>query len=273
MNRSKRINIWDIILGILLLLMAVISFYPFAYMFLMSLTQSKDLLLTVDLSKMNFINYVRVFKNFDFLKYLKNSIIVSGTACLLNCIISSMAAYGFAKKKFPGKESIFFIYLATLMIPGQVTLIPVFTIMKKLNMLNTYPILFLPIINAFGVFLIRQFMDAVPDELLEAAKIDGCKEVSIFVSIVLPLIRTVLVSLTVFTFITSWNDFIWPLVVTTDANMKTLTLALSVLKGNYLTNYGLVMAGSTLTFLPPFILYIFLQKQFVEGIALSGVKG
>ena len=109
--------------------------------------------------------------------------------------------------------------------------------------------------------------------MLEAAKIDGCGEFRIFFHIVIPLIKPVLVSLTVFTFITSWNDFIWPLVIVTDNSMQTLTLALSVLKGQFTTNYGMVMAGSTMTFLVPFILYVFLQKQFVEGIALSGVKG
>ena len=131
----------------------------------------------------------------------------------------------------------------------------------------------LPILNAFGVFLMRQFMENVPDELIEAARIDGCGEIRVFRSVVIPLIRPVIISLTVFTFITSWNDFLWPLVICTNQNMHTLTLAISALKGNYSTNYGLVMAGSMIAFLPPFILYIFLQKQFVEGIALSGIKG
>ena len=153
------------------------------------------------------------------------------------------------------------------------TLIPVFTIMKKLGLMNTYPALFLPIINAFGVFLMRQFMVSLPDELLEAARIDGCGENRIFISIVIPLIKSVIVSLTIFTFISCWNDFLWPLVIVTKPQMQTLTLAISALKGSYSTNYGLVMAGSTLTFLPPFVLYVFLQKQFVEGIAISGIKG
>ena len=271
--RKRKLDIAKLLLGLVLLLSAITALYPFVYMFLLSLTQSKDIYLKLNPAEMNFINYDRVFRNFDFLMYMKNSIIVSSSACALNCIISAMAAYGFAKKKFPGSRAIFTLYLATLMIPGQVTLIPVFTIMRKINMLNTYPALFLPIINAFGVFLIKQFMVSLPDDLLEAARIDGCNEVQMFVRVVLPLIRTVLVSLTVFTFITSWNDFIWPLVAAPDTQMQTLTLALSVLKGNYLSNYGLIMAGSTLTFLPPFILYIFLQKQFVEGIALTGIKG
>ena len=116
-------------------------------------------------------------------------------------------------------------------------------------------------------------MGKVPDELLEAARLDGCGELRLLFSIVLPLIKPVLVSLTIFTFITCWNDFLWPLVIAPEENMQTLTLAIATLKGNYTTNYGLVMAGSTLSFLPPFILYIFLQKQFVEGIALSGTTG
>ena len=184
-----------------------------------------------------------------------------------------MAAYGFAKKRFPGRETFFILYLITMMIPGQVTLIPVFTMVRNLGLMNTYPALFLPVINAFGVFLIRQFMFGVPDELLESAKIDGASEPKIFINIVMPLIQAVLISLTIFTFITVWNDFLWPLVIASKPEMHTITLAISVLRGNYLSNYGLVMAGSTLAFLPPFILYLILQKQFVEGIALSGIKG
>jgi multiple sugar transport system permease protein len=201
-----------------------------------------------------------------------NSFIVTFCACILNGIISSMAAYGFAKKNFPAREKFFLLYLATMMIPGQVTLIPVFTLVRKIGLMNTYPALFLPVINAFGVFLIRQFMFSLPNELLESAKIDGASEPSIFTRIVLPLVQPVLISLTIFTFITVWNDFLWPLVIAGKPEMHTLTLTISVLRGNYLTNYGLVMAGSTMSFLPPFILYLILQKQFVEGIALSGIK-
>ncbi len=262
-----------LILGFLLLVCAFIALFPFVYMGLLSLTQSQTLSLDLDLSHVNLVNYSRVFRNFNFIAYFRNSTIVTVCACALNCIVASMAAYGFAKKKFPGREAIFAVFLATMMVPGQVTLIPVFSMMKKMNLLNTYLALFLPICNAFGVFLIRQFMVSVPDELLEAASLDGCGEIRRFVWIVLPLIKPVLISLTIFTFISTWNDFLWPLVVCTDQSTQTLTLGLSVLKGNYATNYGLVMAGSMLTFLPPFLLYILLQKQFVEGVALSGIKG
>ncbi len=184
-----------------------------------------------------------------------------------------MAAYVFAKKKFAGSDVIFNLMLATLMIPGQVTLIPVFTMLNELNLINTYPSLFLPVIGAFGIFLMRQFMVSVPDELLESARIEGCGENGIFLKIVIPLLRPVLISLVIFPFIPTWNDLLWPLVATTKPEMKTLTLAISALQGSYSTNYGLLMAGTTLAFLPPFLLYIVLQKQFVEGIALSGIKG
>ena len=159
------------------------------------------------------------------------------------------------------------------MLPGQVILIPVFTIMKQMNLLNTYPALFLVILDAFGVFLMRQFMEGIPDELIESAKIDGCGELRIFLQIIVPLSKPVIVSLVVFTFITSWNDFIWPLVMVTKDEMKTLTLGLSMLQNNYVSNYGLVMAGATVAFIFPFILYCILQRKFVEGIALSGIKG
>lgn len=272
-TKSPLAKAGTIALGVSLFVCAVCAFFPFIYMFALSLTQSKSLTLELSDITLSLINYGRVFNNTNFFVALKNSIIVTGSACILNCIVSSMAAYGFAKKKFPGGKAIFAMYLMTLMVPGQVTLIPVFTIMKNLKMLNSYPALSLIIVNAFGVFLIKQFMNSVPDELLEAAKIDGCPEYRIFLNIVIPLIKPVLVSLAVFTFISSWNDFIWPLVVVTKAEMRTLTLELSLLKGQFSTNYGLVMAGSTMTFLVPFILYVFLQKQFVEGIALSGIKG
>ena len=251
----------------------LIAVIPFVYMSLVSLTQKEILDFSFDVSTFSMINYARVFKNFNILVNFRNSLIVTTSACFFNALISSMAAYGFAKKHFPYRNQLFAIYLATLMIPAQVTLIPVFVIIRKLGLLNTYPALIFPILNAFGVFLVRQFMVNVPDELLEASRIDGCNEFRVFFQIVIPLVKPVLISLTIFTFITSWNDFLWPLVIASKPNVKTLTLAIAALKGSYSTNYGLVMAGSTLTFLPPFLLYIVLQKQFVAGIALSGIKG
>jgi multiple sugar transport system permease protein len=263
-----------ILTHILFVVLVLLTLAPFLYMGLTSFRHTYVLDFSFKLSEMDLKNYVTIFKNYKFFDYLLNSLIVVSAACILNTIISSLAGYAFAKKHFPAKHLIFWIYLATMIIPAQVTLIPMFIIMKKLHLLNTLVALFLPILNAFGVFLCRQFMkDGIPDELIEAARMDGCREFRIYYSLVLPLAKPVLMSLAVFTFITSWNDFIWPLIILTDSTKQTLTLALSTLQGNYATNYGLVMAGATLTFLPPFLFYVFMQKQFVEGVAFSGIKG
>lgn len=256
-----------------LIIPALLALFPFLYMIMTALRQTYSMNLLFSLDQINLKNYTTIFTNYDFVQYFTNSLVVVAFACSLNVLISSLAAFGFAKKNFAGKNLIFWVYLSTLMIPSQVILVPMFVIVQKLHLTNTYLALFLPIINAFGVFLVKQFMESIPDELLEAARIDGCKELRLFFTIVIPLVKPVLISLTVFTFITAWNDFVWPLIAITDQTMSTLTLALASLQGNYATNYGLVMAGATLTFLPPFFLYLFLQKQFVEGIALSGIKG
>ncbi len=274
MKKKKSWSVSGVIGLFFILLFTTICVAPFVYMLIMSFTKSTTLMITwKDINFTDFSNYQYVFGKSGFSRALLNSMIVVICSCFFNCVMASMAAYGFEKKNFPGKEFLFKIYMLTLMIPGQVMKIPVFIIMKKLGMLNTYFALIVIILNAFGVFLIRQFMSSVPDELLEAAKVDGCPEYRVFLNIVLPLIKPVLVSLVVFTFVTSWNDFLWPLVSTTDSSMYTLTVSLSLLKTQYQTNYGLILAGPTVSFMFPFLLYAFLQKEFVEGIALGGVKG
>ena len=238
MKKKQKWTVFSILGLLILLVFAAICIAPFIYMVIMSFTQSTTLMLHwSDINFGDFTNFNYVLEKTGFIRALTNSVIVVFCSCLFNCIIASMAAYGFAKKKFPGNKMIFRMYLLILMIPGQVTMIPVFIMMNKAGLTNTYFALIVVILNAFGVFLIRQF------------------------------------SLVVFTFVTSWNDFLWPLVSTSNSDMYTLTVALSLLKTQYQTNYGLIMAGATVSFLFPFIMYVFLQKQFVEGIALSGIKG
>lgn len=277
MKKKKTVGGWTplSVLGLcLVILFAVVCAAPFLYMFLMSFTQSKTPALRLaDIDFTDFSNYIQVFTRNGFFRATLNSCVVVIGSCVLNCVISSMAAYGFEKKNFPGKEALFQIYLLTLMIPGQVTMIPVFIMMDQMHLLNTYTSLIITIVNAFGVFLIRQFMKGVPDELLESAQIDGCPEYRIFIQIVIPLIKPVLVSLVIFTFVNSWNSFLWPLIATTSSEMYTLTVSLSLLKLLDVSNFGLIMAGASISFLVPFVLYLFLQRQFVEGIALSGIKG
>ena len=253
---------------------AVICVLPLCYMALMSFTQSTSLRMRLeDVRLFDFSNFEYAIVNRGFGQAFWNSVIVTVGSCLLVDIVSAMAAYGFEKKPVPGRETLFQIYLATMMVPGQVALISMFVMVNNIGLSNTYWALILPMIGAFGIFLMRQFMQGVPNELIEAAEIDGSGELRTFATIVLPLTQPALITLTVFTFTSSWNNFLWPLIITTRSNMFTLTVAMSTLSSMNDTNYGLVMAGATLTFIFPFLLYIFLQKQFVEGIALGGVKG
>lgn len=262
------------ILGtVLVSLFAVLCVLPLLYMVAVSFTDSESLYIKLKDLRFNFSNYEFAITKRNFGMALKNSVITVVGSCLLVDIVSAMAAYGFEKKPVPGKETLFQGYIATMMIPGQVILIPMFMMMNRAHLTNTYAALILPMVGAFGIFLMRQFMKAVPNELLEAAEIDGCGEVHRFISIVIPLVQPALITLTVFTFNAAWNNFLWPLIINTRSEMAVLPVTMSTLSSNSTTNYGMVMAGATLTFLFPFILYIFLQRQFVEGIALGGVKG
>lgn len=272
-KKKKKISIMTWIGILLVSAFAILCVSPLIYMILMSFTQADTLYIRMEDITFNLQNYGIVLFKRSYDKVLLNSIIVVVLSCLWNGLVSTMAAYGFEKKPVPGKELIFKIFLVTLMIPGQVTLIPLFLIMRQIGWLNTYAALFIPMAGAFGIFMIRSFMSSVPDVLLEAAQIDGCSEFYMFWRIAVPLVRPAVVSLTIFTFVSAWNAFIWPLVSTTKSEMYTLIVALSLLTTQHDTNYGLMMAGATISFLFPFCLYIFLQRQFVEGIALGGVKG
>lgn len=258
---------------ILLLLVLGVALLPFLVMGITSIQDTNFVGLAFDPALLDFSNYTRLFTTYGFGSAIATSAIVVVLACTLNLFCSSLAAFAFAKKPFPGSNIVFVLYLATMMVPGQVTLIPMFTIMRELGLLNTYISLALPAVGAFGVFLIRQFMITLPDDMLEAARIDGASDLRIFFSIVLPLIRPVLVALTVFTFISTWNDFLWPLVSISDDRMQTITLAAAKLSGRVAQEYGLIMAGAAVAFAVPLVMYLFLQRQFVEGIAATGLKG
>ncbi|MBN2553780.1 MAG: carbohydrate ABC transporter permease [Spirochaetales bacterium] len=264
----------SLFLHLFLLAIALTMILPFAYMVSTSLLiRYSESSIGFEWQELTFENYRLILRSYNFLRYFGNSSVVVTVTCILNALVSSMAGYGFAKKSFPLRNVIFFILLITLMIPSQVIMVPLYLMMSRARLLNTYFALVMPLITPFGTFLMRQFIQELPDELIQAAVIDGARESAIFARIVLPMSRSALVALTIFTFITAWNSFLWPLIATTSDSMRTIILGLSVLKGNYSTNYGLVMAGAALTFLPPFIVYLLLQKRFVEGVTLSGIKG
>jgi len=270
-------NSWDALAGagggIVIALFGLVAILPFLFMVVTSIQRTTRITLSIDPEKVDFGSYVRLFTDNGFGAALMTSIAVVTLACVVNAVVCSLAAYAFAKKPFPGSEALFWLYVATMMVPAQVTLIPLFTIMRDLGLLNTWISLFLPVINAFGVFLIRQFMSSIPDEMIEAARIDGASELQVFLRVVLPSLRPVIVALTVFTFLTTWNDFLWPLVSITNDQVQTVTLAVAKLQGRFATDYGLVMAGATVSFIIPLLLFLILQRQFVEGVTSSSVKG
>ena len=192
----------------------------------------------------------------------------------LQVVTCSLAGYGFARMRFPGKNILFMLYLAALMVPFQVIVIPEFILIKYLGWLDTFQALIVPgIFSAFGTFLLRQFFLTLPRSLEEAAIIDGCGLLGVLWRIVLPLSKPALSALVIFTFLWSWNDFLWPLVAIKSNEMQVLSLGLLTLQGQYSTNWPYLSAGAVMASLPMLIIYILLQKQFVQGIAMTGIKG
>jgi multiple sugar transport system permease protein len=219
-------------------------------------------------------NYLRLFSEFNFYRPFINSVIVAVTTPVLSLLVCSMAGYAFAKFDFPFKRVLFLVVLGTLMVPTQITMIPVFLLLKRLAMLNTYRGLILPgVATAFNIFFLRQFMQSIPEELLEAARIDGAGEFFIFFKIVLPLTKPALAALGIFSFTGAWNQFLWPLIIATSEKMYTLPVAISNLTGQFSSAYGLQMAASVMATLPIIIIFLFAQKYFIRGITLSGLKG
>jgi multiple sugar transport system permease protein len=221
-----------------------------------------------------FQNYVDAWNSIPFGRFYVNSLFIAVCVTVGQVVTSSMAAYAFSRLKFPGRDNIFFAYLATMMIPGMVTTIPVFILMKKLAWLDTYRALILPaIFTAYGTFMLRQFFMTLPSELEDAAKIDGCSLWRIYWQIILPLCKPALATLATFTFLGNWQSFIWPLIVTSTEEMKTLPVGLSYFQDMYGTNWTLLMAGSVIVLVPALIVFIFNQRFITKGIALSGLKG
>lgn len=268
---SERIG--KAILWVFVAILLILAVLPFILMVASSLQETTKLTFFISPDKFTFENYKNLFTIQGFGSALLTSTIVVVIACVMNVIVCSLAAYGFAFKRFPGSEALFWVYLATMMVPAQVTMIPMFIMFREMGILGSHLALALPVVNAFGVFLIRQFMYSIPKSLLDAAKIDGASDFRIFLTIVVPLIKSVIVALTVFTFLTTWNDFMWPLISLTSDDTRTVTLAVSQMTGAFETQYGMVMAGTTIAFLVPFLVYVFLQRQFVEGVTSSGIKG
>ncbi|NEM91061.1 carbohydrate ABC transporter permease [Galbitalea soli] len=219
-------------------------------------------------------NFAAWFGALNIGKFFTNSTVVAVFTVLGNLVFCSMVGYALAKLEFAGKRVVFGLVLVTLMVPGVVTFVPLFVVVSKLGLVSTYPALILPFVaTPLGVFLMRQFIAGIPDSLLEAARIDGAGDLRIFARIVLPLCKPALATLAILTFLGSWNNFLWPLVVAQSSDMYTLPVALSLYStGQNSTNYGVLLAGAVLIIVPILLLFVALQRYFVQGIAVTGIK-
>ena len=258
---------------------ALIMVLPFFWMVNASLMTSGEIIQQPPVwlpSQPQFNNYVEVTKTLPFPQLYLNSILVTGCTVCGVLLTSSIAGFAFAKYEFPGREMLFYAILGTMMIPFFITLIPVFYIIRQLQWIDTLQGVIVPsLTSAYGIFLMRQFIIGIPDELIDAARIDGAPEPVIYFRIILPLIGPAMATLGTFTFIGSWNSFLWPLLVLNQRDLFTVPLGLNTLRvfAGEARNLNLLMAGTTLSVLPALIVFMFLQRYFIRGIALTGIKG
>jgi len=218
-------------------------------------------------------HYRALFTSQSLGRYIVNSLIIAGGGTLLGVAITALAGYGFAKLRFRGRDAVFRTLVLGMVVPGQIAMLPMFLELREMGLINTLFGAMIPVLAPiYGVFLVRQYALSIPDDLLDAARIDGASELRIFRSIVLPTITPVLVTLGVFTFLTAWNDFMWPLIVLSDDARYTLPVALANLAGEHVQDTELMMAGAVVTVLPVFLAFLFLQRYYIEGIMAGSVK-
>ena len=276
-KKSTSAIVRKVLLYVLLIIIGIIMVVPFLWMISTSLKEQYD---TVKIPPVwipnppRWQNYVDLFTQQPMLQFMLNTIKIVFFVVLGQLFFSSLAAYSFARIKFKGRTVMFFFYIATLMGPGQVTMIPTYLMFAKVGLVDNHIVLILPaFFSAFGVFLLRQFFMSLPKELEEAAEIDGCNPFTTYYRIMLPLIVPAMLTLGVFTLMNTWNDYMGPLIYLTTPEKYTMTLGIAYFKGVYTTQWNLVMAGSVLSVIPILVAYLCAQKYFVEGIAFSGVKG
>ncbi len=260
-----------------LALLAVVSLAPLTWMVSVSFMpsgQASQFPPPLLPSQSTLANYHALFARTGMGRNFINSLLVSVGITLGSLLFNTLAGYAFAKLRFAGRERIFQTLLAALVIPAQVAMLPLFLLMKQMGLVNTFGGVVVPALaSVFGIFLVRQYARSIPDELLEAARIDGASEARIFFQIVLPMLKPVLVTLAIFTFMGAWNDFMWPLIVLTDQEHYTLPVALASLSREHIMDVEMMMAGAVVTVLPVLLLFLVLQRYYIQGLLLGSVKG
>lgn len=277
MKSQKRNIIKQILLYTVLIIIALIMLLPFAWMLSASIKFNKDVF-TFPIQwipdQPQWSNYIKIWTKIPLLTFIKNTAKLTVIVTILQLLTSSFAAYAFAKLDFKGKNALFLGYIGTIAVPWQAYMVPQFMMMRSFNLNNTHlAIICLQAFSAFGVFLMRQFYQSIPDELCEAARIDGMNEYQIYGKLMLPLSKPALSTLTIFTFVGTWNDFLGPMLYLTRDELKTIQIGLRMFITQYSAEYGLIMAASVVILIPVLIVFLSLQKYFVEGIASTGIKG
>lgn len=255
---------------------ALIFLLPFIWMITTSLRTQQDLFAnpaSLIPSDLTFAAYGEVWKQIPLARFFVNTTIFASTVTAVSLLFDAMAAYALARLEFKGRSVVFWLVLVVLMVPFQITLVPLFQLMTDLGLVNTMPGLVLPrITNAFGIFMLHQFFVSLPRELDDAARVDGMTEWGIFTKIVLPLSKPVLITLALFHFMYNWNDLLWPLVMTTSQDMRTLPAGLALFMGAHVVDQPVIMAGATIAIAPLLIGFLFAQRQFIQSIAMTGIK-
>ena len=277
-SKSRNALIGKIILYIILILITAVMVIPFLWMLSASIKSDREVfqmnpfVWIPEVPKWD--NYINIWTKIPMLKFVENTVFLTIVVTLLQLLTSSFAAYSFAKLEFKHKNTLFLAYIATIAMPWQVYMVPQFIMMRAMGLNDKLlAMICLQAFSAFGVFMMKQFYEGIPSELCEAARIDGMSEYKIYAKIMLPLSKPALSTLTIFTFVSTWNDYLGPLIYLKTESKKTIQLGLKMFIGQYSSEYGLIMAGSVLSLIPVIIVFLCLQKYFVEGVASTGLKG
>jgi multiple sugar transport system permease protein len=262
---------------LLLIVTTVIALFPMYWLFANALTpiRSNPPLTPVLIPAFSLDNFRRLLTgNVYYLNWMLNSLLVAVAITLWHIFFDTMAGYAFAKRRFPGRNILFWLILSTLMIPIHVTVIPLYVVTRKLGLIDNLLAVILPgTATAFGIFLMRQYIQTLPSELEDAARIDGAGEFGVFWYVILPLTKPAMAALAIFTFVRHWNDFLWPLIALTRPQNYTLTVGVANLQGEFMTDWGIIFAGAALAALPMIVFFLLFQKYFLEGVRMGAVKG
>lgn len=272
-----KLRMAKIVLNIVLLFLGLVTLIPFVWMILSSFKSNVEinaLHQTLFPKEFTFGNYITMNENFDFVRFFGNSLFLSGIITVIVCITSTVVGYVLSKYQFRGRNLIFSFIMGTMMIPWAVTIIPKYSIIRYIGWMDSYAALIVPaMFSGFGIFMLRQYMMGIPDELLEAARIDGANEFYIVGNIIFPLSRNAISSIAIFQFLWIWEDFLWPFIVINNEKKQVLAVGLKLFSGRFTTNYGGLFAATAISVIPVIIVYLIFQKRFVDGITASAVKG